>query len=373
MIVAQIVVFALGVVLAVYVLQSAVRTVVLPRGARSWLGRVVFGGVAASFDVFAARTKAYETEDRIRAFVAPVGLLANVAAWLVLMLSAFMLMFWAVDPDAGWGGAFHLSGSSITTLGFAPADSTIEQVLAFTVAGFGLLLLTLLITYLPSIYGAFSRRERKVGLLEVRAGAPPNALEFLLRYHRIGWLDRLDEEWQQWEEWFAEIEESHTTYPALAFFRSPDPHRSWVTAGGAVLDTASLYASTLETPTNAPAGVCIRAGYIALRRIAEFFGIPFDPDPSSDGPISISRDEYDEVYEALVAEGLSVRQDQEEAWRDFVGWRVNYDTVLLSLAEMVHAPYAPWTNDRSPPDHHEHKAKWFWPSPLRGSTRQRRS
>ena len=38
--------------------------------------------------------------------------------------------------------------------------------------------------------------------------------------------------------WFTEVQETHTSYGSLTFFRSPNPHRSWVTAAGAVLDTA---------------------------------------------------------------------------------------------------------------------------------------
>ena len=93
--------------------------------------------------------------------------------WLILVLVGFMFMFWALQPDIGWSGAFAESGSSITTLGFVAADATAERALAFIEAGVGLLLLTLLITYLPTIYSAFARRETKVTLLEVRAGSPP--------------------------------------------------------------------------------------------------------------------------------------------------------------------------------------------------------
>jgi hypothetical protein len=42
-----------------------------------------------------------------------------------------------------------------------------------------------------------------------------------------------------------------------------------------------------------------------------------------------------------------LKADQEQAWRDFNGWRVNYDEVLLQLAAMTMAPYAPWSSDRS--------------------------
>ena len=51
--------------------------------------------------------------------------------------------------------------------------------------------------------------------------------------------------------------------------------------------------------------------------------------------------------------GIPIKSDRDQAWRDFAGWRVNYDTPLLSLAELTVAPYAPWTSDRSALGYHE--------------------
>jgi hypothetical protein len=120
-----------------------------------------------------------------------------------------------------------------------------------------------------------------------------------------------------------------------------------VTAAGAVLDSAAIRASVLHVPHTPSAAVCIRAGFNALRAIADYFRIEYDPDPTPDDPISVSRTEFFEVYEALGSVGVPVRPDREKAWRDFVGWRVNYDSVLLALANMTMAPYAPWISDRS--------------------------
>src|SRR6202011_1163656 len=144
-------------------------------------------------------------------------------------------------------------------------------VLTYTEAGLGLLLLTLLITYLPTIYGAFSRREASVALLEVRAGSPPTAVEMMIRFHRIGQTDRLAGLWRRWEQWFVEVEETHTSFPTLVFFRSPQPDHSWVTAAGTVLDAASLWLAAVEHPADPDAQLMIRAGTLALRRIANLY------------------------------------------------------------------------------------------------------
>jgi len=349
-----------GLAVVVAVLTSAVKSVVLPRPSRSVLTGLTFRFVRALTDGIARRRRSYEARDRVWALVGPLGLILVVFVWLTAVLGGFVLLFWAVDPHAGVGGAFHLSGSSITTLGFAAATSVAEQALAFVEAGLGLLLLTILITYLPSIYAAFTRREMSVALLGVRAGAPPDAVSFLVRYHRIAWLDRLVDEWLDWEKWFVDIQESHSTYPMLAFFRSHDPRQSWVTAAGTVLDAAALWSSVLPGVPRAPAGIMVRSGYLALRHIADFFGIAHDPDPAPTDPISITREEFDGACRRLEDAGLRLVDDRDQAWRDFRGWRVNYDTVLLALAELVHAPFAPWTADRSAPDHRRHSFAAVW-------------
>jgi hypothetical protein len=225
-------------------------------------------------------------------------------------------------------------------------DGLPKTVLTFSEATIGLILVAILIAYLPTMYSAFSRRETAVTLLEVRAGSPPSAIELIARYHRLKRFDELRTLWEQWEVWFAEIEETHTSLAALVFFRSPQPDHSWVTASGAVLDAAALVNSVLDIPHDVQADLCIRAGYLALRRIADFFNIKYNANPSSTDPISISHDEFDQACDQLAQRGVPLKPDRDQAWRDFSGWRINYDTVLLNLAGLVGAPEAMWSSDR---------------------------
>jgi len=345
-VVLRVVVFLAGLVIVIDVLSSAIKTFVLPRSSRHWLTAVVFRNLRRLFDWLNQRAQSYEERDRIMALYAPIGLLLLVPTWLLCVLVGYMLMYRAIGVES-WYEAFRDSGSSLLTLGFAPVDSVIQMLLAFSEAAIGLILVALLIAYLPTIYSAFSKREAAVNLLEVRAGSPPSAATMIIRYHRIRGLEVIGEIWAGWEVWFAEVEESHTSLAALAFFRSPQPGRSWVTAAGAVLDAAAICASTIDMPRNPQAELTIRAGFLALRQIASYFRIPYDADPQPTDPISIARDEFDALYDELAAAGVPLKPDRDKAWRDFAGWRVNYDTVLLALAALTMAPYAPWSSDRS--------------------------
>lgn len=338
---------ALGVVIVLTTLVSVIRSTILPRGVRSWIARLVFSATRVIFRLRTGRAPTYERRDRVMAMYGPVTLLLLLTTWYVLIVAGFTALFLGVATNHP-GQAFRLSGASVFTLGTTFDPKLLPSLLSYSEAGLGLLILTLLITYLPTMYGVFSQREAAVAQLHVRAGTPPTAWALLIRYYRIGLSDRLSELWQTWESWFAALEETHTSFPVLPFFRSPQPDQSWVTAAGTILDAASLWASSVEHPNDPDCQLCIRAGFVSLRRLADFFNVPYDPDPRPDDPITISRSEYDDACQKLEAAEMPLLADREAAWRSFNGWRVNYDTVLLNLARMVEAPIAPWSSDRSP-------------------------
>lgn len=340
--------FGLGLALVVATAYSAVATFVVPRNTASKLTRVVFLATRKLFLFRLRGVSDYGKRDRVMAFYAPVSLVALVPVWAAMIIIGYTFMFWAVGA-LSWYQAFRDAGSSLLTLGFEPLQGPFQVVLGFSAATIGLMLAALLISYLPTIYAAFSRRETAVTLLEVRAGTPPSAVEMLERYNRIHGLEQLSDQWRNWEMWFADIEESHTSLAALVFFRSPQPDHSWITAAGAVLDGAALTLAAVDIPSDAQAALCIRAGYLALRHISGFFDIPFNPNPRyPDEPISVTRAEFDDALARLAQAGVSLKTDPEQAWLDFAGWRVNYDRVLLALCSLTMAPIAPWSSDRAP-------------------------
>lgn len=346
MVVVHVVVFLTGAALVLGTLGSAIRAMVVPRGLPSFIGRAVFVALRGVLRLFLiGRSDDYSRQDRVMAVFAPIGLVTLPVVWLTLVLVGYTAMYWGLGSRS-WRGAFTLSGSSLLTLG-SPVDQLPELALSFTEAATGLGLLALLISYLPTLYATFNRRELAVALLEVRADNPPSGPNLIRRYHRIGWDGGLTQVWKDWEIWFADLEETHTSLAALTFFRSPQPGRSWVTAAGAVLDGAALRVSTIDASRDPEAELCMRAGYVALRHVATFYDIGHDPDPPPDGPISVSREEYDEVCRGLEHDGVPLKVDRDQAWRDFAGWRVNYDAVLVGLARLTMAPAAPWSSDRS--------------------------
>lgn len=342
----RILLFCFGLSIVASAVRSAVQVLVLPRSSQDKIGRTLFRATRWFFNLRARKVTTFDQRDSIMALYAPVSLLLLPVVWLAIILLGYQMIYWALGVR-GWVLAFKVSGSSLFTLGIASVDEFAVTVLAFSEAAIGLIVITLLIAYLPTIYSAFQRREAAVTMLEVRAGSPPSAVELIERFHRLGRLDKLTDLWLSWEQWFVDIEESHTSLVALTFYRSPQRHRSWVTAAGAVLDAAALTQSTLDVPFDAQASLCLRAGYLALRYIGSYFWIKYNHQPDPSDPISIARSEFDEAYDRMKQSGVPIKPDREAAWENFRGWRVNYDTVLLALAALTMAPEAPWSSDRS--------------------------
>jgi len=335
-----------GALLVVIVLDSALRSFVLPRSVVQPLTRAVALAVRRVFDVVLRPTRTYEARDRIMALYVPILVVVLPVVWLITVVVGYVLLFRAIETSS-WRHAFDFSGSSLMTLGFTKPGTVPGTILALTEAAIGLAVIALLIAFLPAIYGAFSRREVLVAKLAARGGNPVSGVEILVRARKMERFHLLDELYVDWQTWFAEVEESHTSLAFLPLLRSPRAERSWITAAGAVLDSAALYNAVVDVPWSPDAGYCVRAGFTALRSISDVFGIPYDADPAQTDPISIARDEFEEACRALERAEIALKANKEQAWIDFNGWRVNYDAPLLGLAGLVMAPYAPWSSDRS--------------------------
>ena len=151
-----------------------------------------------------------------------------------------------------------------------------------------------------------------------------------------------DQQWAEWERWFVEIEESHTSLPILSFFRSPQPGRSWVTAGGLILDTAALLFAAVDGPQPRQAQVTFKAGCLALNRVYRFFNAKAgtEPDhlqPDEDTP-EPGRPEFDEACRVLADKGLKVNEDRAAAWHHYRELRSRYLPALHFLRRLLMAP-----------------------------------
>ena len=140
--------------------------------------------------------------------------------------------------------------------------------------------------------------------------------------------------------------ESHTTYPVMLMFRSPEPWFSWLLALLAVLDGAAMHLALAPATASSNARLCLRMGFTCLDRIGSMLGWHLDPDPLPEAPIALTFGEFEAAVKMLEEIGFPVERSAEEAWPDFHGWRVNYEAVAYRLADKLVVPPAPWSGTR---------------------------
>ncbi|MBO0358233.1 hypothetical protein J0X19_09790 [Hymenobacter sp. BT186] len=339
----RVVAFAAGVLLIIHTVLAAIRSFVLPRNESVLLNNVVFTSIRFVFEQITRFGRTYAQRDRIMALYAPVGLVALPIVWLAVISLGFTAIYWALH-EGSWLESYQLSGSSLLTLGTHKTRGPIITIFTFAEATMGLLLLTLLISYLPTMYQAFSRRELVVARLELRSSPSHSATDLVVWLNRAGSSQDNNTQWQDWEEWFVEIEETHTSLPILSFFRSPQPGRSWVTAAGIILDAAALLISTVAQPRNPNVEICFKAGCVAMNRVTRFFHErahvepakqPEDKDPPIEDP---RRQDFMSACEQLQAAGLQLQPDLEQAWKTYHSLRGRYTEALDFLARLTMSP-----------------------------------
>lgn len=339
-------VFAAGLLVVGFTGLQVLFTLVLPRRPSGferltlWVNRAV----RLCFVGLSRLARTYEAKDALLAPAGPVTLVVQLLSWAAGLTIGFGLLL--VGSGRSFADGFLQAVTALFTVGAIHPGGQEQLTVDICAGATWVVIVALQIAYLPALYSAVSEREALVALLESRAGLPAWGPELLARHQLVGIVDTLPEFYSAWEEWAASVAESHTTYPVLLLFRSPEPWYSWVVGLLAVLDGAAMHLALAPSSATSEARLCLRMGFTMLNRVAAALGWEVDPDPSPEGPIQLTFEEYGRAVEMLTSVGFPVERGAEESWPDFRGWRVNYEEAAYRLADRVIAPYAPWSGPR---------------------------
>jgi len=305
-----------GLALMLLVLLDAFETIVLPRrvSRRVRLARLFYRSTWRPWRAVSRLLRSTKRKEGFLSYFGPLSLLLLLTVWAAGLVIGFTLLHWAagsaVVTAEGRGGFttdLYFSGSTLFTLGLGDVEprSALARVLVVVEAGLGFGFLAMVISYLPVIYQAFSRREVNISLLDARAGSPPTSAELLRGYSRDQGMEALQELLRDWERWSAELLESHLSYPVLAYFRSQHTNQSWLAALTAILDTSALVIAGLEGPCRRQAKLTFAMARHAVVDLAQVFSTP----PSKAVEERLPADELSRLQNHLAAAGLPFRRD----------------------------------------------------------------
>ncbi len=327
---ARVLALVAGILIVVLTFWSVFSSLVVPRASSSRLQTIVGRTLGHAARTLAPKLPNYEARDRLLSFIGPASMVALFIVWISLLILGFALIEWW-NSGIDFATAIGIAGSSVFTLGIASASDAGAHTIEILAAGFGLLVIALEIAYLPALYNAFAVRETEVTLLATRSGTPAWGPEILARHHWLDTMNELPPLYASWERWAAAVSESHANYPALMWFRSPAPLRSWLVGLVSMMDSAALYHAASPGLTPREARTCLQMGMNCMRSMASALRIPFNPDPLPTDPVRLTRAEFDEGVARLQAVGFPMERDADETWRNFRGWRVNYEGIVDAL------------------------------------------
>lgn len=246
---------SVSLVLLLVILWDVFETIILPRRItrRFRLARLFYIFTWTPWRFTAQRIKNPNWRESFLSFFGPLSLLFLIAVWAVGMVIGFAGLHWAngshinadvlrLNHSPGFGTDLYMSGSTIFTLGLGDVvpSNPVARVITVVEAALGFGFLAVVVSYLPVLYGAFSRREVNISLLDARAGSPPTAAEFVRRHVQGKSVDSLTRYLAEWETWAGELMESHLSYPLLTYFRSLHNNQSWLAALTTILDVSAL-------------------------------------------------------------------------------------------------------------------------------------
>jgi hypothetical protein len=282
--------------------------------------------------------------DSFLGILGPLGLFAIVALWALGVVVGFAMLQWAggshvvahgsgtfLDDLYFSGGAF-LSASS----GVAP-HTAYSKVVMLAEAATGLMILFIVIGYLPALYDSFSRREVVVSQLDPRAGSPPSAGAILMRSADRGGWEEIATYLDEWDNWAAELMETHLSYPILAYYRSQHVNQSWLAALTTIVDTSAFAMATAPAPAAHAGELTFAIGRHALADLAYTFRVTPRP-PSADRlPDSVMH----ELCKELRARDLDLVEEG-AAWIRLNELRHTYEPYANALARHLAVPLPSW-------------------------------
>lgn len=277
-----------GALCLVEVLVDAFQTIILPRRAsgRVRISRIFVRSTWVPWRAIAGRMRQTRRRETFLSYFGPLSLLLLIAVWASGLILGFGLLFhglgtpFADSHSIGrWESDAYVSATTLFTLGLGDVIplSVMSRFLVALEAGIGLAFVAGVIGYLPVLYGAFSRREMSIILLDARAGSPPTAIELLRRHAGPSGQAALPELLIEWERWSAELLESHISYPQLCFFRSQHDNQSWLGALVAMLDTCAVLIATIEGDGARQAQETFIIARHAVLDLAHIFSVHAEP------------------------------------------------------------------------------------------------
>jgi hypothetical protein len=348
----------IAILLLVTILWDVFETIILPRRVtrRFRLARLFYMSTWRPWRVVASSMKPGNRRESFLSYFGPLSLLVLFGVWALGLIVSFALLHLAAGSainlpgmpgdHPGFWPDLYMSGTTFFTLGLGDVTprTSIARFITVLEAGIGFGFLALAISYLPVLYGAFSRREVNISLLDARAGSPPTAAELLKRHAQPQSLPALEQYLRDWESWAAELMESHLSYPVLCYFRSQHNNQSWLAALATILDVSALLVAFGQGALKWQARMTFAISRHAVVDLAQVLKCA----PQAPAEARLSDGDLEKLLKLTEAAG--VPKCAKENAQTLTNLRAMYEPYIAALSDRLLMYVAPWSLQAKPAD-----------------------
>ncbi|HET6250505.1 MAG TPA: potassium channel family protein [Tepidisphaeraceae bacterium] len=358
----------IGVVLIFIVLVDAFESILQPRRVtrRYRLARLYYFSLWTCWRFIACSMGAGKRQVAFLSVFGPLSLLGMFATWVAVLIFGFGTVFWSIggaihaaDMQPGFSTCLYLSGTTFFTLGYGDVTprSAAGRVLAVSESGLGLGFFAAMLSYLPALFQAFSRRELSIALLDARAGSPPTAGQLLLRLARANNMAALDGFLAEWERWCADLLESQLSFPILGYYRSQHDNQSWLAALTTIMDTCAFLLVQVKGINSYQPQVT----FAIARHAAVDLGLVLRTTVGQASADRLSTAQLADLRAQLANAGVALAEpvEAEQKLRELRGM---YEPFVAALAERMILALPPFMVDTESPDNWQRSA-WMRPAP----------
>jgi len=329
--------------LILIVLHDAFESVILPRRVTRplQLTRLFYTFAWPPWAGASQSIRKRRSRESFLSFFGPLSILLLLMVWAVALITGFAVLQWShhlplrSDSTPDFETYLYMSGTTFFTLGFGDVTplSLPGRILAVVEAGLGFAFLAMVVGYLPVLYQGFSRREGRIALLDARAGSPPTAGELLRRNLRN--QPEMERFLREWENWSAELLETHLSYPVLCYYRSQHNNQSWLAAITAVLDTCAVLMAIGEGELFPQAELTFAVARHAVVDLAQIFNTA----PERPQPDRLETSDFEKFRIVLENAGLRLDENFEQRLE---GVRKLYEPFIHPLSHYLCLTLPPW-------------------------------
>jgi hypothetical protein len=307
---------------------------------------------------------------RLLNMIGPLLLPLLIGVYIVLLTLAFALVYYpqvpgglvyaADHPEPGWVDAVYFSGVTLTTVGYGdimPRTTPLRFLVLFESAA-GLVVISLAITYILTVYSALERKRAIAVSLYHQAGEGADVAGFIAHHFVEGRFYGIRDALRTVTRDLQGLHESHIDHPVIHYFHPVEVYKGTPRVLFLLLETCAVIRAALDREENAdlrnyPEVRTLDAGVRhVLTQLVDSLDLerrvrPRRPTEQEQQETQERwRRRYDQTLARLRESKIGIRRDTEQSWEEYRTQREEWESKLRRLALHLGYDWDEVTGDR---------------------------